>query len=355
MLALAEGCEPGLVAALLDPAAEPLDLLRDPPPSLPPRVHRRLVDPNLRQQALALLERAKALDLLVLTPTDPRYPERLRTVALRPNALFVRGDPAALAHAPAIAVVGSRTPTPYGTAAAHAFAGALAQAGTSIWSGLARGIDGIAHRQCLANGQPTIAVLAGGLDSIYPGEHRDLAAAIVAGGGCLLSELPPGRRAQRGHFPRRNRILAATRAVLVVEAGRCSGALPTARFCADQGCTVWALPGPWTSERSQGCHRLLQEGALVATDPAELLRDLGLGAPLAPAIAHALQASGDAAALLACLQQGPRPADLVQRESGLPRPQFLQARLQLELAGHLLTLPGDLLARAQPAAPPVNR
>ncbi|MGE3354665.1 MAG: DNA-processing protein DprA, partial [Planctomycetota bacterium] len=329
-----------------DPHADPDALLRAPPDGLPPRVRRRLLDPPLARRAAALTEAAARHDLLLLTPVDPRYPDGLRALPLRPNALFVRGDPRALQHAPAIALVGSRTPTPYGTAAADAFAGALARAGVGLWSGLARGIDAIAHRACLRPGAPTVAVLAGGLDRIYPPEHDELARAIVAAGGCLLSELPPGRRALRGHFPRRNRILAAAAAVLVVEAGATSGALHTARFAAANGRTAFAVPGPWSSPRSQGCHALLQEGASVAADPAEVLRDLGVSAAVDGAAAHALQRSGDGAAIWRCLQRGPRPADLVLRESGLSRAAFLRARLQLEATGLLRTLPGDLLAPA---------
>lgn len=344
LLAVAEGCEPALVPALLDPSTTAAEVLRAPPDGLPRRVLQRLCDRTaLSATALRWLAEATRLGLAVLTPLDDRYPESLRSAALRPNVLFVRGDPAALQHEPALAVVGSRTPTPYGIDAAENFAADLARAGACLWSGLARGIDALAHRQSLKQGQRTVAVLAGGLDRIYPPEHKDLADHIAANGGCVLSELPPGRSALRGHFPRRNRILVAASAVLVVEAGRTSGALQTARFCAEQGRTVFALPGPWTSERSHGCHLLLREGAQVALDPAELLRDLGVTAHVTPTTALGLQVSGDAAALLRCLQQGPRPADLVQRESGLPRGQFLSARLWLEQHEALRTMPGDLL------------
>jgi DNA processing protein len=373
LLAVAEGCEPGIVTALLDPSVEPEALLDEAraaasaaPPrepadvdatdahdasphrlALPPRVRRRLLAPDLEQRAAHWLQLAAQNGLLVLTPRDDRYPELLRECALRPNALFVRGDPAALAATPAIAVVGSRTPTPYGQDAAQQFAAGLAQAGCAIWSGLARGIDAIAHRACLDANSPTVAVLASGLDRIYPSEHAELAASIVQRGGCLVAELPPESHAQRGHFPRRNRILAAAESVLVVEAGRTSGSLQTARFCAEQGRPVFAVPGPWSSERSRGCHDLLREGAQVATDPSDLLRDLGVTAHVEQGAANALQTSADENAVLRCLSQGPRPADLVQRESGLDRAQFLKARFALELRGALRAMPGDLLAAAR--------
>ncbi|MEC7584246.1 MAG: DNA-processing protein DprA [Planctomycetota bacterium] len=343
-LAIAEGWHEKPVAALLDPRADPAELLAEPP-TVPTTVARRLADPDLTAQAARLRETAASLGIAVVTPADAHYPERLRDAPLRPLALYVEGDPGALGRAPTVSVIGSRTPTAYGKEAAATFSNALAGAGMTVWSGLARGVDSIAHRQSLALHQPTVAVLAGGLRRIYPAEHQQLADQIVADGGCLLSELPPDRRARRGHFPRRNRILAgATGASLVIEAGATSGSLHTARFAGEYGRAVFCVPGPWSSERSRGCHRLLQEGASVAADPAELLRDLGVQPALGPGTAQQLQLSADSRAILTCLQSGPRPADLVERESGLPREQFLVARLQLEGSGAIHTMPGDLLA-----------
>ncbi|WP_363317785.1 DNA-processing protein DprA, partial [uncultured Amphritea sp.] len=145
-----------------------------------------------------------------LTTVMGQYlPARLVDHPLRPILLFARGNLQLLApERCGIAIVGSRTPTPYGEAAAHDFAGAIAAAGVPIWSGLAAGVDALAHRAALRQGSPTVAVLAGGLDRVYPAGHVALADRIVATNGLLISESPPGLRAQRGHFPRRNRILA---------------------------------------------------------------------------------------------------------------------------------------------------
>ncbi len=343
MLAAAEGCSPACVPGLLDPEADPERLLREPPPELPPRARARLLDPGLAGVAQEWRHGAAQHGLLLLTPLDPRYPKRLRHMPLRPNALFVRGDVAALAPELALALVGSRTPTPYGMDAARAFAGALAKARVPLWSGLARGIDRAAHACCVRHEVPTVAVLAGGLDRIYPPEHEDLAAAIAARGGCLISEMPPGRRAARGHFPRRNRILAAANAVLVVEAGRTSGSLQTARLAAEQGSTVFAVPGPWDSERSSGCHDLIGEGATLCASPAALLQALGLVPTAAAKDALRLALGADEAAVLACLAGGPRPMDLVQRESRLERSAFLRALFRLEQHGGVLRLAGSLL------------
>jgi DNA processing protein len=346
MLALAEGLSPHPLPALLDPGLDPSATLRDPPlaPQVPPRAAARLRDNGLAAAAAAVRAAAAQHGQVVLTPADPDYPAAWRAAPLRPLALFVRGDPAALQRTPAVAMVGSRTPTPYGDDAAEALGGALARAGVALWSGLARGIDAAAHRACVAARVPTVAILAGGLDVVYPPEHHELAAAIVAGGGCLVSELPPGWRAQRGHFPRRNRLIAlGGQAVVVVEASLTSGALQTARMAAEWGADVYALPGPWRSERSQGCHRLLLEGARVIESPESLLRDLGVAAALDDAGAGRLARSADQVAVLEQLREGPRPSDFVQRESGLPREAFLRALFELEADGVVQRLAGDLL------------
>lgn len=349
-LAVAEGFGESPIPHLLQPDLDPTAALTSPPapPDVPQRIAERLRQPNLAATAALLRQRAHAHGLTVLTPDHPEWPPQLANAPLRPLVLFVRGDTTALRRQPSIAVVGSRTPTPYGSEAATMLCSALARAGAVTWSGLARGIDGIAHGQSVAAKVPTVAVLAGGLDAIYPPEHQELAARIVAGGGALVSELPPGQRARRGHFVRRNRILAiGAQAVLVVEASLSSGALHTARFAAEAGPDVFAVPGPWTSERSQGCHRLLAEGAHVVESPEMLLQSLGLLlAPDAEAGAnHGLQCSAEQQRLLDLLRHGPRPGDLLARESGLERGAFLRALMALERDGVVVRGAGDLWSR----------
>jgi DNA processing protein len=358
MLALAEGFGEGLVQALLAPDLDPRPWLAAPPepPELPPRAAARLRDPGLAAEAAAVRCAAAREGLHVLTPDRPDWPPQFEAMPLRPLVLFARGNLAALQQRPAAAVIGSRTPTPYGTEAAHQFAAALAHAGICLWSGLARGIDGIAHDTCTKAGVPTVAVLAGGLDRIYPPEHRPLAERILAGGGCLLSELPPGRTARRGHFPRRNRLIAVgTPSVVVIEASLSSGALHTARFAAECSSTVFALPGPWASERSQGCHRLIQEGASLLESPETLLRDLGVQAQQTGQQALALTGSADELAILQHLQRGPRPSDLLQRESALDRATFLRALFTLHGRGIVQRLAGDLWSRAASQQGPTSR
>lgn len=344
MLAIAEGFGETPVAGLLSPDVDPEAVLRTPPapPEVPPRVADRLRQRDLRRQARSLRHKAAMQGIRILTPCDDDWPERLSLQPQPPMALFVRGEPEAMQLDPACAVVGSRTPTPYGIDAAADLCAALVRAHVTLWSGLARGIDAIAHRQCLANRGPTVAVLAGGLDAIYPSEHAELADRIVAGCGCLISELPPGRRARRGHFLRRNRLLAAgAHAVAVIEGSLASGALHTARFAADCSTDVFALPGPWQSERSQGCHRLIAEGAGIIESAESLLQAFGLAVDDG-STSRQLELSAEQELLLSLLRGGPRPTDLLRRESGLPDPSFLAALFLLERNGCIERLPGDL-------------
>lgn len=362
LLATAEGFGPGMIPALLDPHSDPAEILAAPPRSLPPTVQRRIRSEDLESATKRWLQTAKSMGIGVLTPAMPDYPQRLRMAPLRPLTLFYRGTVELMTEDQcAVTVVGSRTATAYGTSAAWAYAGSLAQAGIPLWSGLAIGIDSIAHRACLRHGCPTVAVLAGGLDDVYPPQNRGLLQEILAAGGLCLSELPPGHRPGRGHFPRRNRILAqASDAILVVEAGFASGSLHTARYAAEAGVPVFAIPGPFSSPRSRGCHRLIAEGANIASDPESLLRCLGIEQSLKASVSGSQavrwELSADEQAVLDILETGPRPTDLVARESGLQQEPFLTALFSLREKNAVLQLPGDLLAlgESQANSPPTR-
>ncbi len=350
LLAAAEGMGQGMVSALLDPHLDPEATLANPPVDLPAAALRRLAKPDLEAEVAGWLQESERRGWRVLTPATAEYPAKLRMSPLRPLVLFAYGEIELLSSTrTAVAVVGSRSASAYGESAAWAFAGALTRAGLPLWSGLALGIDSIAHRACLSQSSPTVAVLAGGMDQIYPPQNRQLFDNIVATGGLCLSELPPGHRPGRGHFPRRNRILAQScEAILVVEAGVTSGSLHTANFGAQAGIPVYAVPGPFTSARSRGCHRLIAEGAGIAACPETLLRSLGVDMALQAdddqADSEELARTADESALLEILTLGPRPADLARRESGLSEETFLSLVLELASEGRLLQLPGDLLA-----------
>jgi DNA processing protein len=211
------------------------------------------------------------------------YPPALRHAPQPPLALFVAGDPTLLWR-PAVAVVGTRTPTPAGRENARDFATAFARAGLVVASGLAAGIDTAAHHAALALAAPTLAVLGTGPDVAYPRGNAALLARIAAE-GAVVSEHLPGTTARREHFPSRNRILAALAlGTVVVEAAQRSGALITARLAAESGREVFALPGSIHNPMARGCHRLIRDGASLAQSAADVLDVLG---PLA-----AVQAAG---------------------------------------------------------------
>jgi DNA processing protein len=225
------------------------------------------VDPG---PELALLARFRAR-LLALGAPD--YPPALAPLADAPYLLYMRGA-LQTEDAQAVGIVGSRHCTAYGRRVTERLCTDLARAGFTIISGLARGIDGVAHRAALQAGGRTIAVLAGGLSRIYPPEHDDLAREVEAA-GALLSETPMGMSPQPGMFPARNRLISGlSRAVVVVEAGERSGALITAQHAGEQGRTVFAVPGPVDGEASGGTNALIREGAILCRGVDDILEEL---------------------------------------------------------------------------------
>jgi DNA processing protein len=217
---------------------------------------------------------------------DPDYPALLRRAPSPPVALFVAGNPGLLWH-PAVAVVGSRSPTPGGRDNAADFARALAASGLAVASGLAAGIDAAAHEAVLAAGDLTVAVIGTGPDVPYPRSHAALHARI-AERGAVVSEHLPGTGPHRQHFPSRNRILAGlTLGTLVIEAAERSGALITARQASEAGREVFAVPGSIHNPLARGCHRLIREGAGLVESAAEVIAAL---APVAAELADDLRA-----------------------------------------------------------------
>jgi DNA processing protein len=211
--------------------------------------------------------------ITVIGAGSPAYPPLLAQIADAPAVLYVRGDPAALA-APQLAMVGSRSPTASGRRTAQAFAAFLAQAGLTITSGLAVGIDAASHEGALRGGGHTVAVLGSGLMHIYPPEHLALAERI-GDRGALLSEFPPDTPPLRENFPRRNRLISGLAlGTLVVEATRRSGSLITARQAADQGREVFAIPGSIHNPLAAGCHDLIKSGAKLVERGQDVLDEI---------------------------------------------------------------------------------
>ena len=225
-----------------------------------------------------ILQSLDRIGARVLLPGDADFPPLLAEIAEPPAALFVWGDATILSR-PAAAIVGSRDHTPYGASAAHLLTSGVARAAVVV-SGMARGLDAIAHAAALEAGGTTVGVLGNGFGVVYPAANRALYER-VSREGCLVSELPPGERPRVSTFPRRNRIIAGLAGVtVVVEAAVGSGALITADCALEQGRSVLAVPGPITSPTSEGCNKLIQQGAKPALCVADVLEELHLPLPV---------------------------------------------------------------------------
>jgi DNA processing protein len=339
----------------------------------PAAVLRELVTPT-QGQALAAppaeLERCLAQtlnwldggpDRYVVTLGDALYPAVLLDTADPPLLLHLRGRHELLAR-PALAVVGSRNPSAQGADNAVAFARFFSEAGWTIVSGLALGIDGAAHEGGLAGPGSTIAVLGTGIDRLYPARHHALALHIAAQ-GLLVSEFPMGTPPLRENFPQRNRLIAGlTRGTLVVEAALQSGSLITARLAAENGREVFAIPGSIHAPQSRGCHALIKEGAKLVECAQDILeelqmerkngsapagpehsRDRGATKP-APAAPQAAE-DGPPDAVLAALGHDAATLDMLIERTGWPAPVLAARLLELELEGRLQRLPGGLYQR----------
>ncbi len=269
----------------------------------------------------------------LLTLDDPDYPHRLRQIADPPPVLYLKGDLNA-GDDLAVAIVGTRRPTIYGRQAAELFAKGLAQHGVTVVSGLAKGVDTFAHRATLDGGGRTVAVLGSGLDIIYPGENRRLAAEVVER-GALISEFPLGTQPDGINFPRRNRIIAGlSLACLVVEAAETSGALITAEFALEQGREVFAVPGNIFSPASRGPNRLIAEGAKPVCEMADLLEELKLEAAVEQReVRGAVPETEAEATILRCLTHEPLHIDEIRRSVCLPMSVVSSTLTMLELKG----------------------
>jgi DNA processing protein len=216
----------------------------------------------------------------ILTLADDAYPSRLRSIELPPPVLFLRGDPSAMEREHAVAVVGTRRPTAIGRATAGRIGDAIAVLGATIVSGLALGVDGAAHAAAVRAGMPTVAVIGGGHDRLYPAAHRGLALAIERAGGAVVSEFAPHVHPTRSSFPRRNRLISGLAdATVVVEAGARSGALTTAAWALEQGRGLHIVPGRLDDPAVAGCLAFLREAgpeARIVAGVPELLEDLHL-------------------------------------------------------------------------------
>lgn len=278
-------------------------------------------------------DRVCAAGIRVITLADDDYPANLRQIDIPPPLLYIRGT----LHANdlwAVGIVGTRRASVYGHEVARSVASDLAQVGVTVVSGMALGVDTVAHKAALEAGGRTLAVLGSGVDQIYPPDNRGLAHAIIEQ-GALISEYPLGVRPDAGNFPPRNRIISGlSKGVVIVEAGTRSGALITARYAAEQGRDVFAVPGSILHPGSAGCNALIQQGAIPLLSSQDILSHLNLEQTVAQQAARAvIDADPQEARLLDFLTREPRHMDDIVRDSAMPAPEVAGLLTMMELKG----------------------
>jgi len=293
----------------------------------------RLVQTRERVELERICEQIRSKGIHILTWDDEDYPARLKEIEQPPPVLFVRGTYTTDDHF-AVAVVGTRRITSYGRQITEDIASYLAGNGMTVISGLARGVDAVAHTAALKAGGRTIAVLGCGVDKIYPPEHRGLAEEMLGRGG-LMSDYALGTPPDASNFPPRNRIISGLAlAVVVVEAGETSGALITAEFAAEQGREVFAVPGSILAAQSKGTNRLIEHGAHPLLSAADLMQALAVNRLGAQKSARrALPADETEAHLLQILGDEPLHVDEIRSHAELPIEKVSAALVLMELKG----------------------
>jgi DNA processing protein len=335
---LVKGIGPAKVRRLLDffgnidtAWAAPIDALRDA--GLDRRSIEALVEVRngpLLEQALARIEKA---GVQVLHWEHPDYPRNLLNIAAPPPVLYVLGQ-LGPADEWAVGLVGTRHPSPYGKEVARELSTGLAASGVTVVSGLARGIDAVAHKAALDAGGRTIAVLGSGLDNIYPAEHRQLVEAISRA-GAVVSDYALGTRPDAANFPPRNRIISGlSKGVVIVEAGEGSGALITADFAAEQGRDVFAVPGSIFNQNARGTNRLLKQGARLVTGVSDILEELNFAMVAEQQAARTLlPVDATEQQILAKLSADPLHIDDLGAQVNMPMSQVSGTLALMELKG----------------------
>ncbi len=324
-----------------------VEILSANPAQLPPRSRKPIreiqqrLDPLLAQ-ARQTIEALTQSGVSLLCLSDSSYPVLLREISSPPPLLYILGEINALSL-PSIAIVGSRNASRGGLELATHFSAALTASGFVVISGLALGVDGAAHRGALRHGI-TAAVIGTGIDQVYPRKHRELVTEIVAKGGAIVSEFPPGTPPVAGNFPRRNRIISGlSTGVLVVEAAIKSGSLITARQAMEQGREVFAIPGSVNNPLAKGCHQLLREGATLVETTRDIVEQLGgmLSFKLAESEQSELPEPGNsgasldasAAKLLNAMGYDPIDLDTLVAHSGIQVAKINGLLVELEIHG----------------------
>ena len=287
-----------------------------------------------------VMERLDKLGISVLTRQDEAYPRRLKEIDQPPPVIYVRGEILAEDDF-SVAVVGTRRVTVYGRQVAEEVAQFLAQNGITVVSGLARGVDAVAHDSAIKNGGRTFAVLGSGVDRIYPPEHQNLAERVIQC-GALISDYAPGTPPDAINFPPRNRIISGlSLASVIIEAGETSGALITATFAAEQGREVLAVPGPIHAPQSKGTNRLIQQGARPMLKVEDILDALKLDHVQSQQQARSLlPADAVEASILSLMSMEPLHIDEIQAQSGLSIDKVSATLTLLELKGMIRQVGG---------------
>lgn len=357
-MSLVTGIGPHLQATLLQQFGSATSVLRQTLESLlsvngvGPKVASQIISGNHRSKADDMLVKCRELNVNLLQKSTDAYPQNLAQVEDAPNILYSRGQLKPEDDL-AIGIVGSRRCTAYGRRQAERLAASLVRAGFTVVSGLARGIDGAAHRGALKAGGRTIAVMATGVKQIYPPEHADLALEITKQ-GAVVSEFPIDQKPRPGLFPQRNRIISGlSLGVIVIEATRNSGALYTARHAMEQGRDVFAIPGNVDSLASEGCHDLIRDGVTLIRNIDDVLQDLG---PLAkPTVTkddtvihdpREVSLNPQEKEILSHVSSSPVSVDEVIRATQLDMSRVLSTLTVLEMKRFIRRLPGNMLVRA---------
>lgn len=338
-------------AAILEQAVGELEQVRNIPGKLAEKIAnwRGEIDPEAEQ---AVTDRAGAT---LITRYDPEYPEILKGIYDPPICLYVRGTLPDF-NCRSVAIVGSRRVSIYGRKMARLLAESASYADWTVVSGLAFGVDAIAHQATIDTNGVTVAVLGGGLARIHPQEHIPLARAIVDKGGAIISEYPMNYPVSRQSFPRRNRIVSGlSQAVVVVEAGLNSGALLTANIAADQGKSVFAVPGQADNPQAKGCHQLIKTGAKLTESFDDILEDFEFLPGFAPvqkletgdlfddgAFQVSENLNPDELAVVNILNDGEKSVDQIAAGTSLATGKLLSLMMKLELKKLVKQLPGQL-------------